>query len=507
MRHKINNLDVEIVSVFQIAQTIKQKAKMKKSFLHVMILALAAGTVPVSAQYDDIYYSSGATRSRPKPVSNQERYYGDERYNEQEAYSEEDYDAYDDEAYNYLDEYDYSYTHRIRRFHRPLIGRGFYDPFYWDPWYYDPYYYSRGFGFITPRIGIGFYSFNDFNRWNRWQRYNSFRYWDPWAYSYWSSDPFLFNRFNNFYWANNAWCPTSWYSNNYYINNNFWGNRYNGSYQPRYYTDNNAFFGPRRYGTTTTGDRGPSRSATRVFSEPTGNTIGQPLRRTTPRDVETTVVRERNVPINRNPPTGSETPSGRISPRGNNETNRATQPEKPRSFRDFDDNNNDNNQRNSPRINDNSNQERTRNLESPRRNEPISVPQYQAPRTGGSGNEGSNRSGAVSPRNNDGLQSRQMEVAPRNHPYQETPTESTRMRLPRAESPSYSSPRTNNNPNSSILRGSGNSGSTGNRIFDSPSRSGNSGFSGSSSSGGSGRSGGSAPQSSGGGGRTSPRNQ
>ncbi len=505
MRHKINNLDVEKISVLQIAQTIKQKAKMKKSFLRVMILALATGAFSASAQYDDIYYSSGAARSRPKPVSNQADYYGNERYDDQEAYYEEDYDAYDDEAYNYLDEYDYSYTHRIRRFHRPLIGRGFYDPFYWDPWYFDPFYYSRGFGFITPRIGIGFFSFYDFNRWNRWQRFNSYRYWDPWAFSYWSYDPFLFNRYNNFYWAGNAWCPTSWYSNNYYINNNFWGNRYNGTYQPRYYTDNNSFFGPRRYGTTTTGDRGPSRSSTRIFSEPTGNSTGQPLRRTTPRDVETTVVRERNVPISRNQPKAAEGSSDRISPRGNNESSRATQTEKPRSFRDFDNNTQDNNQRNAPRFNDPSNQERNRNMESPRRNEPISTP--QSPRSDGNNGSGSSRSGSVSPRNNDGLQSRQMDMAPRNHPYLETPSGSTRMRLPERETPSYSAPRTNGNSNNSIFRGSGNSGSSGNRTFNTPSRSGNSGFSGSSpSSGGSRSSGGSAPQSSGGG-RTSPRNQ
>lgn len=478
------------VGVLEIAQTIKSK-QMKKSFLYVMTLGLVFGFGSIQAQYDDVYYGSSSSRSRTKPVSNS-NYSSNEQ---DEPYQDEYYDdEYDDESYNYMDEYDYNYTHRIRRFHRPLAGRSFYDPFYWDPWYFDPYYYSRGFGFITPRLGISFYSFNDYNRWSRWQRFNSFRYWDPWTYSYWSYDPFLFNRYNNYYWASSAWCPTSWYTNRYYSHNTYWGNSYNGSYQPRYYTDNNVHFGPRHYGATTTSDRGPSRSTTRVFSEPTGKVGNDPLRRTSPRDVETTVVRERNVPINRNN-TGTE-PNGttdRVSPRGlnngQNETSRA-KPEKAERpvFRDYNDNNRTDpgsNQRNSPRINDNSNQERSRTQESPRRNDNISSPRNDAP---------SSPSPSVSPRKNNDFESRRMEVSPRNNEQWQQPRESPRSVSPQFEAPRQASPRRNNdgasqfrsNDNNSfrsIDKGRSNdnfSGSSNSRSFSSPSSGNNNSHSGSS---------------------------
>lgn len=250
---------------------------MKKSFNLILALSFVLVSWSIQAQYDDVYYNGSSLGKKSRVVSNNNSYSNDYASTTDDSYYGEEGDDYDDDSYNYLDEYDYGYTHRIRRFHRPLAGRSFYDPYYIDPWNFDPYYYSSGFGFMTPGIGIGFYSFNDYNRWNRWRRYNSFRYWDPWTYSY---NPFNYG-FANYYWASSSWCPTSWYGNRYYSGNSYWGNSYNGAYQPRYYTDNNIHFGPRTYGSTTTGDRGPSRTTSRTFSDPQTSNPG--LRRMSPR--------------------------------------------------------------------------------------------------------------------------------------------------------------------------------------------------------------------------------
>ena len=118
------------VGVLEIAQTIKTK-QMKKSFLYVMTLGFLFGYGSIQAQYDDVYYGSSSSRSRTKPASNNSNY--SSNYQEETYQDEYASDEFDDESYSYLDEYDYNYTHRIRRFHRPLAGRSFYDPFYWDP--------------------------------------------------------------------------------------------------------------------------------------------------------------------------------------------------------------------------------------------------------------------------------------------------------------------------------------------------------------------------------------
>lgn len=74
------------------------------------------------------------------------------------------------------DYYDYSYSTRIKRFHRPIVTYGYYDPYYTNAyWYnYDPYFYGTS-------VYMGY-------SWWGPSYYNSY-YWSPGWYgpgSYWA---------------------------------------------------------------------------------------------------------------------------------------------------------------------------------------------------------------------------------------------------------------------------------------------------------------------------------
>jgi len=110
---------------------------------------------------DEIYYSS---EDYSKVAQQEEQELAD--YNEQnsEYNDSENEEVYTDE-YSYEDYYDYGYSARLRRFHGPSFGFGYYNnyftnsfwyssnPFhcgvsiyygynFWDPYYYDPFYFS-----------------------------------------------------------------------------------------------------------------------------------------------------------------------------------------------------------------------------------------------------------------------------------------------------------------------------------------------------------------------------
>lgn len=451
-------ISVSVLRITQIKSNLKQ---MKKSFNLIITLGLIFITWSLQAQYDDVYYGSTPARSRTRAVSNSDSYQSDRNTD----YNESDNPDYDDQSYNYMDDYDYTYTHQIRRFSRPLIGRGFYDPYYMDPWNYDPYYYSSGNGFITPGIGLGFYTFNDYSRWNRWYRFNSFRYWDPWTYSYWSYDPFLFNRFNNFYWASNSWCPGSWYGSGlygglyggnysgYYGGGSYWSNGYNGVYKPQYYSNSNIHYGARTYGATNSGDHGPVRTSSRIFSEPNGSS--NPGQRFSPRDHGTTVVRERDVPINRNG--GFSTPgsdgatSDRLSPRADRSTvrERTNGTSTDRTFRDYNNGNDQQSNRPSPRQEYTPRDYSPRQQASPRFESPRQeTPRFESPRQETPRFE-SPRVNTPSPRSNNFDQSYRTFT-----PKRESSSERS------FSQPSYSSPRSNGGYNSGGSASHSYSGST-----------------------------------------------
>ncbi len=104
--------------------------KMKRySFLVAVLMMWSVGAF---AQYDDLYYNPDNSVSESTTVNSpsNDQNYAAMRGNQVSSYESQNYDN---------DEYDYYYTSRIRRFHRPLYGFNYFDPYYTDLYYYDPF--------------------------------------------------------------------------------------------------------------------------------------------------------------------------------------------------------------------------------------------------------------------------------------------------------------------------------------------------------------------------------
>lgn len=272
---------------------------MKNITLKVWLLSIAilmAGSA--SAQYDDMYFdpekdrgffdgyqANKNTRSGKNSYDYTNRNRG---YEDDYAYEDEYY--YDDQEYAYYDDYDFHYSSRVRRFHQPYYGFGFFDPVYVDMSYYDPFMMPGATVLIYDDVFAfnNWYRFNRFNRWNRWNSFNvgfgigygfgAFNRWgNPWA-SPWGFNGMGWNRWNNPWDPWNRWGGgfNSWYGpgmvNNFY---NFgggfycpptWGNNY-------VYNSVNAVRSNTVYAPRTTG----------VAYTPAAN--GREIRRETPKDV------------------------------------------------------------------------------------------------------------------------------------------------------------------------------------------------------------------------------
>jgi len=265
-----------------------------KRFTFLIIFALLSSAT-VYAQYDDVYYD---------PEKDGGYYdYSDDRQNTSDEgyYSESDYDtyAYDNDEYDYYNDYDFYYTSRIRRFHRPLYGFGYYDPVYVDSYYYDPFlagpsmliyddfYAARGFtrfrgwnrwGYPAPRIGgVNFNFFVNsglgaggfYNPWFR-GGFNPFFRGGFNRFGFGGFGGFGFNtlvgpRFNPYGFFANYYCPPTWGGGVVY-------NTFND-------VNNNVYYGPRtggnRTGAIRTGDnrsRTPDRKRVGENTMPRGRT-------------------------------------------------------------------------------------------------------------------------------------------------------------------------------------------------------------------------------------------
>jgi len=274
-----------------------------------MSLALVAATVSLGfAQFDDVYYDPDARGGS----------YRDNGYASGDNYYSRDYDnGYDDETYNDLEDYDYYYASRIRRFHRPTLGFGFYDPFLVDMYYYDPFY--SGYYYPGTSIYINLGGYNDYwgwRRWHRWRNWNSYFYWSNpvtryYTYLDWCGpgySPWGWNSYNayNYYGGWNAgfgnWGYSNYWNNYYYANCPLGGGYYNGGYYGNgHYTGGNngnnhgGYYGPRQTGTVTTSPRGPVKTdlTTPRASDPVLTEIGKTEE---PRPSNTTVPRNPDVP-------------------------------------------------------------------------------------------------------------------------------------------------------------------------------------------------------------------
>ena len=214
----------------------------------VLILA-----VPAFGQSDDIYYN---------PDTDSDYYgYNNQDYSNSRAYANRGRSSaagdrrqeieryYDADQYDYYNDYDFYYTSRIRRFHRPVYGFGFYDPVYVDAFYYDP--------FVVPGNTIliydDFFSYRDWVRWSRWRNWgwNSARFnrwdwcfapgfnnfgWGGFGFNRWFNPGFSINigiGFNNFGWGGFGFNRWGWGGNPWFnaYPGAFWGgNRWAGNY-------------------------------------------------------------------------------------------------------------------------------------------------------------------------------------------------------------------------------------------------------------------------------------
>lgn len=167
--------------------------------------------------------------------------------------------------------YDFYYTSRIRRFHRPLQGFSFFDP-YIDMAYYDPFMRSA----TNLLIYDEFYSQRLFSRFN-----------------YWTTDQFWMNSFEWF------GSPLFMPSYNFY---NFSQNNNNNQVEP--VNPSNRYYGPRKGG----GSVGPLPS---VRNHEIGIIENSPRHQPTGRNITT----ERSTRIPSTSSRGFESPSSSQTPR------------------------------------------------------------------------------------------------------------------------------------------------------------------------------------------------
>ena len=152
---------------------------------------------------DEIYYSEEDYESN----ENTQTEIVSEEYTDQESedYSQVEYvDEYSSDDY-----YDYGYSSRLRRFHSPYSGFGYYHNFYTNSyWYnYNPYNY-----------GVSIYYGYDF--------------WQPHYYSHHHHGPYYHN-LNSYYYHNSHYAGHSYptYFNSYDNNSTYYGVRQNYNVQ------------------------------------------------------------------------------------------------------------------------------------------------------------------------------------------------------------------------------------------------------------------------------------
>ncbi|MGC6470063.1 MAG: hypothetical protein ACON4E_02190 [Flavobacteriales bacterium] len=205
--------------------------------LIVLVLAFSSCiTIETSSSgfKDEIYYS--ASTYTEKAIEEESVIQNEENYNTTDESTE--VDEYSDE-YSSDDYYDYQYSTRLRRFHGPSFGFGYYNNYFTNSFWYsnNPYH-----------CGVSIYY--GYNFWNP-------HYYDPfYAYSY---HPFYYNSFYHY--------PTH-YHNHYH-------DHLLSSYYPTYYNsyDNNSiYYGPRDNNTNKTPERFATLYSSQIKNRPPQST-------------------------------------------------------------------------------------------------------------------------------------------------------------------------------------------------------------------------------------------
>ncbi|MDO9512742.1 MAG: hypothetical protein Q7J34_13340 [Bacteroidales bacterium] len=269
-----------------------------KTFKLISFIILSVGLATCttgymgSVPYDDVYYSSNNT---PPPANPQPAVQSSGRYstapdyrsnnqnnNNEQAYDSRDYSTnqdrytqsndefvsepdrqvnvynyYDDDTYNNDDYYDYAYSARIKRFHTPSIGIGYYDDYYTNLYWYNHNPYSWG---TSIYMGYNFWGGAGFNLGWSWG-WGSIGYQWGYPYSGWYSNPWAYNYYGYPY--GGGW-GGYWNGYNHGYWNGYYGGYYGGNYGGNYYNSydaNSHYYGPRH-------NRGSSNGA---FARPAGS--------------------------------------------------------------------------------------------------------------------------------------------------------------------------------------------------------------------------------------------
>ena len=147
-----------------------------------LFMVSCSSSYKASTPYDDVYYSEKKSPEYTEETltvdSETDTYTSREVYNNSEfdpRFSEQEdeyyYDSdeeviYYDEEFEMEDYYDYTYAARIRRFHEPIPGYGYYDNYYTNSYFYNynPYTYGSSiylgynwwYPYYGPSLSFGF---------------------------------------------------------------------------------------------------------------------------------------------------------------------------------------------------------------------------------------------------------------------------------------------------------------------------------------------------------------
>lgn len=145
---------------------------------------------------------------------------------------------YKEKDFSYDDYYDNQYSSRLKRFHTPMYGVGYYDSYYTNSYFYNnnPYQYGvsiyNGYSFWGP-------SYNNYMYVPNYSWGNNYGYGSPYGYNAYcgnnwgyGGNNFGYNNYNNNYWN------SPYYGNNYGVYGG-WGNQYYNSFGNNYYANNN----------------------------------------------------------------------------------------------------------------------------------------------------------------------------------------------------------------------------------------------------------------------------
>lgn len=221
------------------SKAMKNAAITRKGLLlsGAVVLFGMSAAVAQDGIYDDIRqvptYDTGTNTSGSNPLDGYSTYDQDDYYQPQNSSTSNNTQQYVDESGNtyitnnyygdYDDDYDYFYASRINRFHRPIWGFGYYDPFYTNMyWYnYDPFWYGTSI-----YAGWGWGGFYRPWGWNPWGWGGGFGWgggwYNNWGWNGWGYSPYCFGGG----WGGYGMGYNQGYWNGY--NHGYWNGYYDG---------------------------------------------------------------------------------------------------------------------------------------------------------------------------------------------------------------------------------------------------------------------------------------